>query len=193
MSENTNSFPSEEASKQTPETNSEINETLNAANDSSQGDLTTSGASRTLGFIIGFFGIYFLVIGLFSLVAITVLKGSTDGGMPEKDIYAIVLTVSSIFISLAAMFIGYKLIKRLDSGRKLFNVLTIASILISIAQYTYNQNVIARSFSNMPPELAAAARGSESASSQLVFILPVILVVLAIILNFGKVKEWLMR
>jgi hypothetical protein len=191
MSENTNSLQSEEVSNS--ESNNTLNNTMNTANDSSQGELTTSGTSRTLGFIIGFFGLYFLVIGLFSLVAITVLKGSTDGGMPEKDIYAIVLTISSIFISMAAMFIGYKLIKRLDSGRKLFNVLVVVSILISIAQYTYNQNVIARSFSNMPPELAAAARGSESASSQLVFILPAVLVVLAIILNFGKVKEWLTR
>ena len=173
------------------------NTTINPSNptDSLKPQQTSSDLSRTLGFIIGFFGIYFLVISLFSLLAITVLQNSDaiTGSMPEKDIYAIVLTISSIFISLAAMFIGYKLIKRLDSGRKLFNVLTVVSILISIAQYTYNQNVIARSFANMPPELAAAARGSESAASQMVFILPAILVVLAVALNFGKVKEWLMR
>ena len=155
----------------------------------------TSDISRTLGFIIGFFGIYFLVISLFSLLAITVLQNSAagPGSMPEKDIYALILTISSIFISLSAMFIGYKLIKRLDSGRKLFNVLTLVMILISIAQYTYNQNIIARSFANMPPELAAAARGSESAASQLVFIIPAILVILALILNFRNIKAWLTR
>ena len=116
------------------------NTTINPSDptDSLKPQQTSSDLSRTLGFIIGFFGIYFLVISLFSLLAITVLQNSDaiTGSMPEKDIYAIVLTISSIFISLAAMFIGYKLIKRLDSGRKLFNVLTVVSILISIAQYT---------------------------------------------------------
>ena len=151
--------------------------------------------ARTLGFIIGFFGIYFLVIGLFSILAFTVLHNSSAGpeSMPEKDVYALIITITSILISLSAMFIGYKLIKRLDSGRKLFNILTIASILISVAQYTYSQNLIAKSFANMPPELAAAARGSESAASQLVFILPAVLVVLALILNFAKIKAWLVR
>ena len=152
-----------------------------------------SDTARTLGFIIGFFGIYFLVIGLFSLIAFTVLHSSSAGpaSMPEKDVYALIITFTSVLISLSAMFIGYKLIKRLDSGRKLFNLLTIASILISIAQYTYSQNLIGKSFANMPPELAAAARGSESAASQLVFILPAILFVLALILNFQKIKSWL--
>lgn len=154
-----------------------------------------SDTARTLGFIIGFFGIYFLVIGLFSILAFTVLHNSSAGPetMSEKDVYSMIITITSIFISLSAMFIGYKLIKRLDIGRKLFNVLTVASILISIAQYTYSQNLIAKSFANMPPELAAAARGSESAASQLVFILPAVLCVLALVLNFGKIKGWLMR
>jgi len=151
--------------------------------------------ARTLGFIIGFFGIYFLVIGLFSIIAFTVLHSSSAGPetMPEKDVYTLIITITSILISLSAMFIGYKLIKRLDIGRVLFNVLTVASILISIAQYTYSQHLIGKSFANMPPELAAAARGSESASSQLVFILPAVLIVLAIILNFEKIKGWFFR
>jgi len=126
-----------------------------------------SDISRTLGFIIGFFGIYFLVIGLFSLLAILVLENSALGAesMSDKDIYALILTITSIFISLTAIYIGYKLIKRLDIGRKVFNIYTIIIILISLAQNAYNQHIIARSFSNMPPELAAAARGSESVSA----------------------------
>lgn len=151
-----------------------------------------SDTARTLGFIIGFFGIYFLVIGLFSIIAFTVLHSSSAGPeiMPEKDVYSLIITITSILISLSAIYIGYKLIKRLDIGRKLFNLLTIASVIISIAQYTYSQNLIAKSFANMPPELAAAARGSESASSQLVFILPAILILLALVLNFTKIKAW---
>jgi len=154
-----------------------------------------SDISRTLGFIIGFFGIYFLVIGLFSLLAILVLENSALGAesMSDKDIYALILTITSIFISLTAIFIGYKLIKRLDIGRKVFNIYTIIIILISLAQNAYNQHIIARSFSNMPPELAAAARGSESAASLTVFILPTLLVCLGIILNWRQIKAWFTR
>ena len=154
-----------------------------------------SDISRTLGFIIGFFGIYFLVIGLFSLLAILVLENSALGAesMSDKDIYALILTITSIFISLTAIYIGYKLIKRLDIGRKVFNIYTIIIILISLAQNAYNQHIIARSFSNMPPELAAAARGSESAASLTVFILPTLLVCLGIILNWRQIKAWFTR
>lgn len=154
-----------------------------------------SDISRTLGFIIGFFGIYFLVIGLFSLLAILVLENSALGAesMSDKDIYALVLTITSIFISITAIFIGYKLIKRLDIGRKIFNIYTVIIILISLAQNAYNQHIIAKSFSNMPAELAAAARGSESAASLTVFILPAVLVLLGIILNWKKFKGWLTR
>lgn len=192
MSENTNSYLPETDLSKSKDTSDSTEE--NKATDPNN-ELPENGPSRTLGFIIGFFGIYFLVIGLFSLLAILVLESSElgVGAMSDKDIYSLVLTITSIFISLSAMFIGNKLIKRLDIGRKLFNVLTIVSILISIAQYTYNQHLIGKSFANMPPELAAAARGSESSSSQLVFILPAVLVILAVILNFGKMKSWLTR
>lgn len=154
-----------------------------------------SDLSRTLGFIIGFFGIYFLVIGLFSLLAILVLENSELGieSMAEKDIYSLIQTITSIFIALSAIFIGYKLIKRLDIGRKLFNILTFIVILISLAQNAYNQHIIAKSFANMPPELAAARLGSESSSSLLVFILPGVLVVFALLLNWGKMMAWLKR
>ncbi len=169
--------------------NSELESKPNEAQDQ------PSDISRTLGFIIGFFGIYFLVIGLFSLLAFLVLENSDLGveSMSDKDIYALVLIINSIFVSLAAMFIGFKLIKRLDIGRVLFNVFTVVIILISLAQNAYNQHIIARSFSNMPAELAAAARGSESSASFTVFILPAVLVLLAVVLNWGKMKSWLTR
>lgn len=181
-----------------------MNESTNLANSEVEIELETqqieaqnqpSDISRTLGFIIGFFGIYFLVIGLFSLLAILVLENSSLGteSMSDKDIYALVLTITSIFISLAAMFIGFKLIKRLDIGRKLFNIYTIIIILISLAQNAYSQHIIGKSFANMPPELAAAARGSESSASLTVFILPTVLVLIGIVLNWGKMKAWLTR
>ena len=60
-------------------------------------DLADSGTSRTLGFIIGFFGIYFLVIALFSLLSITVLQSSdaVTGAMSDKDLYSLIITITS--------------------------------------------------------------------------------------------------
>ena len=169
------------------------NTTINTGLDKPQNQ--ASDISRTLGFIIGFFGIYFLVIGLFSLLAFLVLENSELGleAMSDKDLYALVLIINSIFVSLAAIFIGYKLIKRLDIGRKLFNIYTVIIILISLAQNAYNQHIIAKSFANMPAELAAAAKGSESSASYIVFILPAVLVLLAILLNWEKMKAWLTK
>lgn len=150
-----------------------------------------SDLPRTLGFIIGFFGIYFLVIGLFSLLAILVIKNSSASlsELSDKDIYTLILTCTSVLFSLGAMFIGYKLIKRLDSGRKLFNIYTVIVILATFAHYTYKQSLIAKSFANMPAELAAAARGNESSATLTLFILPVLLIIIAIILNLPKMKN----
>lgn len=177
-----------------------MNESTNLDNielksESNESQKQSSDTSRTLGFIIGFFGIYFLVIGLFSLLAFLVLENSDLALelMSDKDIYALILIINSIFVSLTAMFIGYKLIKRLDIGRKVFNIFTFVIILISLAQNAYNQHIIARSFSNMPAELAAAARGSESSASLTVFILPTVLLVLGIVLNWEKMKSWLFK
>ena len=45
----------------------------------------------------------------------------------------------------------------------------------------------------MPAELAAAAKGGESSASYLVFILPAVLVVVAIVLNWEKMIAWLTK
>ena len=160
-------------------------------NDSLSVENNRSDLPRTIGFIVGFFGIFFLVIGFFSLLsfAVTEMSSLGDGPLGDKEIYSLILIITSIIISLSAMFIGLQLIKRRTKGRKLFNVLTVFIIFTSIAQYTYNQFIIAKSFSNMPPELAAAARGSESSASLIVFILPCILISIAVILNLPKMRK----
>jgi len=140
-----------------------------------------------------FFGIFFLVISFFSLTSIIILQSLNEdsGSMSEKDTYSLILIICYSLISLSAMVTGYKLIKRLDIGRILFNILTVVVILISIAQNAYNQHLIGKTYANMPADLAANLKGNESSSSLSVFILPVVLILISIVLNWRKIIRWL--
>ncbi len=148
-----------------------------------------SDLARTLGFLITFFGIFFLIASSFSLITLLVLQATDGAGsMPAEEKYALFLTISSILISIAAFIIGIKLIKQKDIGRKLFNGFTVIVIVIALAwgKYTYKKNEIAKSYANIPAELAAQSRGIELGDALTVFILPFILIVIALLLNFRR-------
>lgn len=108
--------------------------------------------------------------------------------LSAKEIYASISTISTILTSLAAIYIGIKLIKYLDIGRKLFNIYTVVVIALAWGKYIYQQNEIAKSFANMPP-LAAASKGIELSDALTVFILPLILIVVVLLLNLGRSKD----
>ena len=150
---------------------------------------------KIFGFIIGFAGIYFLIISLFSLLTLLILQGISNdtGAMSPESIYTMALTITSILISTTAVLVGFKLVKYRDSGRKIFNVYTLAVIVFYSLNYLYKKNIIEKSFANIPPELAASVKDGELASLLVLFILPAILVVVAIILNLKHVKNSLSR
>lgn len=150
-----------------------------------------SDIPRTLGFIITFVGVFFLVASFFSLLTILVLQASSNdtGPMSSRDIYATVLSITSILTSLGAIYIGFKLIKKLDIGRKLFNIYMLIVIALAWGKFTYKQNEIAKSFSNMPAELAANAKQIELGDALTVFILPAILILVALLLNMRRSKD----
>ena len=172
-----------------------MSETSNTHNDSNpdanEEQKKRSELPKTLGFIITFAGIFFLVASLFSLLTLFVLQASSGDSesLSTKEIYAVILTISTILTSLAAIYIGIKLIKHLDIGRKLFNIYTVVVIALAWGKYTYQQNEIAKSFANIPPELAAASKGIELSDALTVFILPLILIVTALLLNLGRSKD----
>lgn len=146
---------------------------------------------RTLGFIIAFIGVFFLVASLFSMLTILVLQAASNdsGPMSSRDIYATVLAITSILTSLGAIYIGFKLIKNLDIGRKLFNIYMLIVIALAWGKFTYKQNEIAKSFANMPAELAANAKQIELSDALTVFILPAILILIALLLNMKRSKD----
>ena len=118
---------------------SETSNTHNASNpDANEEQKKRSELPKTLGFIITFAGIFFLVASFFSLLTLFVLQVSSGDSesLSAKEIYASILTISTILTSLAAIYIGIKLIKYLDIGRKLFNIYTVVVIALAWSKYT---------------------------------------------------------
>lgn len=146
---------------------------------------------RTLGFLITFVGVFFLVASFFSLLTLFVLRitAADSEPMSADEIYAAILTISAVLSSLAAIYIGIKLIKYLDVGRKLFNIFTVVVIALAWGKYTYQQNEIAKSYANIPAELAAQSKGIELSDALTVFILPLILIIVLLLLNLRRSKN----
>ena len=146
---------------------------------------------KTLGFIIAFAGVFFLVASLFSLLTLVVLQatsGDSESLSPD-EMYAVILTITTILTTLSAIYIGVKLIKQLDIGRKLFNIFTVIIIALAWGKYAYQQNEIAKSFANKPAELVANAMQIELSSALTVFILPAILLFVVLLLNIRSSKD----
>jgi heme/copper-type cytochrome/quinol oxidase subunit 2 len=150
---------------------------------------------KTIGIIITVAGIFFLVASLFSLLTLFVLQASSGDSesLSSKEIYATILTITTILTTLASIYIGIKLIKQLDVGRKLFNIFTVVVIALAWGKYAYQQNEIAKSFANMPAELIENAKQIELSSAMTVFILPAILITILLLLNIRSSKASLKR
>lgn len=163
--------------------------------DSSQQPKKYSEIPKTLGFIIAFAGVFFLVASLFSLITLLVLQASSgdSDSLSSKEMYAAILTITTVLTTLTAIYIGVKLIKQLDIGRKLFNIFTVIVIALAWGKYVYQQNEITKSFANMPAELAANAKQIELSSALTVFVLPAILIFVVLLLNIKSSKASLKR
>ncbi len=144
---------------------------------------------RSLGFLITVIGVFFVVATLFSLLTIVVIETAKGGGsLSDNDKYVLLLTITSLITALFAVFIGIKLIQRKDLGRKLFNVFSLLVIAFAWGKYTVKQRMIAESYANIPAELAANAKSIEISDALLVFLLPIILVIVALLLNLPRSK-----
>lgn len=155
---------------------------------------TSSELPRTLGFVIAFAGIFFLFSSFFSFLTLLVLQTAGNSEtMSADEIYAAILAFSTILTSLAALYIGIKLIKYSGVGRKLYNIFTVVLIAMALGKYAYKQQTIANSFANIPPELASKTIGIELGDALTVFILPIILIIVAILLNIKSSRDALVK
>jgi hypothetical protein len=91
--------------------------------------------------------------------------------------------------SLWAIFIGIKLIKYQDIGRRHYTYYTILSLLISIFAFFYTKDKMQGVFSEMSPEMAKAAQEMSGLSTFAVFLGPIILFIVVYLLNKQRVKD----
>ena len=93
-----------------------MSETSNTHNsnkpDTNENQEKRSELPKTLGFIIAFSGIFFLVASFFSLLTLIVLQATSGDSesFSSKEMYAAILTITTILTTLASIYIGIKLI-----------------------------------------------------------------------------------
>ena len=169
-----------------------MSETNNSTNEKQH---KRSELPKTLGFIMTFAGIFFLIASLFSLLTLFILRTSSGDAesFSPKEIYAVILTITTILTTLAAIYIGIKLIKHLDIGRRLFTLLTVIVMGLSWVKFAYQQKEITVRFAHLPADAVASVKQAELNSTLMVFILPIILILVALLLNTKRSKAALKR
>lgn len=115
------------------------------------------------------------------------LEAQTKMGFSKE--YILGSNVISVFTSLWAVFIGIKLLKYLDIGRRHYNYYAIFAVVMSIFAFFYTRSMTKNMFSEMKPEMAKAAQDLSSLSSVAVFIAPIIIIMVALLLNQQRVKD----
>ena len=145
--------------------------------------------------VIGIISLIFAVLGLIGSIggfaAIffmpSVLEAQVNMGFDKN--YLMGMNILGLFTSLWAIFIGIKLIKYKDIGRRHFNYYTVITIIMSIVSYFYTKDIMQKMYADMEPATAGAALEISSITSLSAFIGPVILVIVLLLLNQKRVKE----
>lgn len=158
-----------------------------------------SAIPKVIGIISIILGSLGLIFGLFGLASMIFASGALDmmsqGGamMGMSKNYLLGSTVLSTLTSVWAIWIGFKLLKYFDIGRRHFNFYTGLTIVISIFTFFYTKSMMDKMFAEMNPEMANAASGMSSISSLGAFIAPIILIIVALLLNQQNVKDCLSK
>ncbi len=159
-------------------------------------DVDTGLKSRTaIPKVIGIITLILAILGLLgaigglaaSLFMPSMLEAQTNLGFDKN--YLLLMNVLGLITSIWAIFIGLKLIKYKDIGRRHFNYYTIFSIVMSFVNYFYTKDMMKKLYADMDPEMAGAAMDMSSITSLSVFIAPILMIIVLIILNQKKVKE----
>lgn len=151
-----------------------------------------SAIPKVIGIISIILGALGLIMSLFGLASVAFMGDAMDamGGITGMSTsYLVGSSVISIITSIWAIWIGFKLLKYLDVGRRHYNYYTILTIIISIFTFFYTKSMMADMMKDMGPEVAAAAGGMGTLTSMGAFIAPIILIIVALLLNQQNVKD----
>jgi len=151
-----------------------------------------SSMPKVIGIIAIILGILGLVGSLFS-VATFAFMGSEMSQMAGltgiNPTFLLGSAVISVITSAWLIFIGFKLKKYLDLGRRHFNYYTIVTIIVSIVSFFYTKSMMESMFKDLDPAAAEAASGAATMGALSSFIAPVLLIIIALLLNKQKVKD----
>ncbi len=156
-----------------------------------------SGIPKVIGIISIILGSLGLLFGLFGLASMTIVSNTLDIIPQDLNLlgmsktYLISTTILSVLVSGWAIWIGIKLLNYLDIGRRHFNFYTIFTIISSIFTFFYTKSMMDEMLANMEPNAANAASSMSSISSLSAFITPIILIIVALLLNQQNVKNCL--
>lgn len=145
--------------------------------------------------VIGIISIVLSVIGLIGAIggiAATyfmpqVQEAQASMGFDKN--YLLAMNVLGIITSFWALFIGIKLIKYKDAGRRQFNYYTIFAVIMSIVNFFYTKDITKNLYANMDPKVANTAMEMSTMTSLSAFIAPILIIIVAILLNQKRVKK----
>ena len=124
---------------------------------------------------------------LMSIFMPAMLEAQMNLGFSKS--YLIGSNIVSLITSLWAIFIGIKLVKYEDIGRRHFNYYAAVMVIMSIIAYFVTRNMMTNMFKDLSPEASAAAMDVSTISSASVFIAPIIIIIVALLLNQKRVKD----
>ena len=143
-----------------------------------------------ISIILGALGIFGAAASLGSMIFLpSVLEAQMSLGFSQN--YVIGSSVISLLASAWAVFIGIKLVKYKDTGRRQYNYYAGYTVLISIIGYVVTQGFLKEMFGQMTPEMSDAAVDLSSVSSLTMFIAPIVVIIVAVLLNQKNVKDCL--
>ncbi len=156
-------------------------------------DVNTGHQSRSsIPKVIGIISLIFAILGILgsigglaaSFFLPQMLEAQVNMGFDKN--YLLAMNVIGLITSLWALFIGLKLIKYQDKGRRHFNYYTIFTILMSIVTFFYTKNITEKLYANTD---AGTAMDMSLISSLSAFVAPVLMIIIVLLLNQKRVKE----
>lgn len=151
-----------------------------------------SAIPKVIGIISIILGTLMLIASLFGIASMLFMGDamSAMGGITGMSTsYMIISSVIQILTSIWAIFIGFKLLKYLDIGRRHYNYYTVFTIIMSIVSFFYTKSMMADMFKDMDPAMAEAAGSAATMGALAAFIPPIILIIVTLLLNQQNVKD----
>lgn len=141
-----------------------------------------------ISLIMAGLGVFGAIAGLASSIFMPALI-ETQVNLGFSKSYLLGSNVVGLITSSWAIFIGIKLVKYKDIGRSHYNYYTVYAVIMSIVTFFVTKSMMKDSYADMSSEMAGAALDMSSITSASVFIFPVIIIIVALLLNQKNVRS----